>query len=138
MASRGRRGEDTASSVALTGRLDKVLQRLEEESRAELRPQRQNCGANIQFSTTQKLHSRRGEVGIIGAPWRAEALHALSRLGLDLLLGLGPSVVMVDVVVVDVLCGLPACHQNLGSPRIRTKEGPVANGHHCTRPIWGA
>lgn len=30
MASRGRRGEDTPSSVALTGRLDKVLQRLEE------------------------------------------------------------------------------------------------------------
>lgn len=90
------------------------------------------------LSTGQKLHSRRGEVGIIGAPWRAEALHALSRLGFDLLLGLGPSVVMVDVVVVDVLCRLPACHQNLGCPRIGTKEGPVASRHHRSRPIWGA
>lgn len=86
----------------------------------------------------QKLHSRRGEVGIIGAPWRAEALHTLSCLGLDLLLGLGPSVVMVDVVVVDVLCGLPACHQDLGGPGVSTKEGRVARGHQRARPIWGA
>lgn len=84
------------------------------------------------------FHSRRGEVGIIGAPWRAEALHALSRLGLDLLLGLGPSVVVVDVVVVDVLCGLPACHQNLGGPGISTKKRPVARGHRRPRPIRGA
>lgn len=90
------------------------------------------------FSIAKKLHSRRGEVGIIGAPWRAEALHTLSRLGLDLLLGLGPSVMMVDVVVVDVLCGLLACHQNLGGPRISTKEGPMARGHQSARPLWGA
>lgn len=90
------------------------------------------------FNTAQKLHLRRGKVRIIGASWRAEALHALSRLGLDLLLGLGSSMVMVDVMVVDVLCGLPACHQNLGGPRISTKEGPVATGHQFTCPIWGA
>lgn len=90
------------------------------------------------MSTTQRLHSRRGEVRIIGAPWRAEALHALSRLGLNLLLGLGPSVVMVDVVVVDVLCGLPSCHKSLGGPRISTKERPVASGQRCNSSIWGA
>lgn len=90
------------------------------------------------MGTTLRLHSRRGEVGIIGAPWRAEALHALSRLSLNLLLGFGPSVVMVDVVVVDVLCGLPACHQSLGGPRISTEERPVASGQRCNSPIWGA
>ena len=84
----------------------------------------------------ERLHLRRGEVGIIGAPWRAEALHALSRLGLNLLLGPGPSVVMVDVVVVDVLCGLTASHENLGCPRVGTEEGPVARGHQSFCLIW--
>lgn len=81
------------------------------------------------------MHLRWDEVGIIGAPWRAEALHALSRLSLYLLLRLRPSVVMVDVVVVDVLCGLPACHQELRGPGVSTKEGPVAGGQRGNRPI---
>lgn len=88
-------------------------------------------------STTQRLHSRRGEVGIVGAPWRAEALHTLGRLSLNLLLGLGPGVVVVDIVVVDVLGGLPACCQNLGGPRVSTKEGPVARGHSRSYPVRG-
>lgn len=84
-------------------------------------------------------HSRRVEVGVVGAPWRAEALHALSRLGLDLLLGLGPSVVVVDVVVVDVLGGLLARHQDLGAGGVRAEERPVVGGRRgAARPVRGA
>lgn len=84
------------------------------------------------------LHSRRCEVGVIGAPLRAEALHVLSRFGLNLLLSFGPSMVMVDVVVVDVLRGLPACHQNLSGPLISTKKSRMARGHQNTGLIRGA
>lgn len=69
------------------------------------------CRQSNDFSTPQKLHSRRGEVGIIGTPLRAEALRTLGCLSLNLLLGLGLSVVMMDVMVVDVLCRLPGRHQ---------------------------
>ena len=153
VASRGRSGEDTPSSVALTGRLDKVLQRLKGERRAHL-DQNQLCHrenlrnlvlqATVQCRltadgiTARRLHLRRGEVRIVCTPWRAEALHTLSRLCLYLLLGLRSSVVMVDVVMVDVLCGRPACHQNFGGPGIRIKEGPLTRRHHGARPIWGA
>lgn len=82
-------------------------------------------------------YSRRCEVGIIGAPWRAEALHTLGRLSLNLLLGLGPGVVVVDVVVVDVFGGRPARCQNLGGPGVSTKKGPMARQGQC-RPIRGA
>lgn len=71
-------------------------------------------------------YSRRCEVGIIGAPWRAEALHTLGRLSLNLLLGLGPGVVVVDVVVVDVFGGRSDWCLNLGGPGVSTKKGPVA------------
>lgn len=81
------------------------------------------------------LHSRRGEVRITGPCWGAEALHALSRLGLHLLLGLGRGVVMMDVVVVNVLRGLSAGHQNFGGHRIRTHGGSMAGRPSGTRPI---
>lgn len=41
--------------------------------------------------------------------------------------------VVVDVVVMDVLCGRSACHHNFGSGRISTQEG--ADG---TSPVRGA
>lgn len=84
----------------------------------------------------EEWNLHRGEVRIIGAPGRAEALHTLSRFSLDLLLGLGPSVVVVDVMMVDVLRGLLACHQDLGF-WICTEEGPMTHRHHSTSPIWG-
>ena len=77
-----------------------------------------------------------GEVGVVSAPWRAEALHALGSIGLNLLLGPGSGVMMVDVVVVDVLGRRPAAAtQNaLGAAGVGSKEG----GDESAGPVWGS
>lgn len=49
VATRGRRGEDTPSSEAFTGRLDKVLQRLEEEGKLAPEDQRKSSSSRETF-----------------------------------------------------------------------------------------
>lgn len=124
VVSRGRRGEETPSPSALIDRLHQVPPWLKEGE-----TQRENGNPEGQpASARQELHLRRADVRVCAPCWRAEALHALGRLRLHLLLGPGRSVVMVDVVVMDVLCGRFACHHNFGGGGISPQGGSEGTG----------
>lgn len=93
VASRGRRGEERPSPLALIARL------LLKEGETQGKPR------SPRVRQWREVHLRGAEVSVSDPCWRAEALQALGRLRLHLLLGPGRSVVMVDVVVMDVLRG---------------------------------